>query len=163
MASVKNTTAATLLLALLLAACQAQAALYTTWQGVEADKCATAWLIQRFGDKEAQFKMIPKGELVREGVPFDTPQGELKVSHRSTTYEAALKKFNLKEPALLQIALLVRDIEMNQWEKTPLPESAGIKAIIYGISAQEGETMEAIRKSFPIFDYLYEYYKKLEK
>jgi len=137
--------------------------LFTTWEGVEVDKCASAWLIRRFVDTDARFRMVPRGQMIREGLPFDTPQGEFRVSHRQTTFESILKHYRLTEPALLQLALIVRDVEMKQWDKTPLDETRGLEAIIYGISLKEGVGIAALEKSFPVFDYLFEYLKKMER
>jgi hypothetical protein len=34
---------------------------FSTWEGFEADKCASIWLIKRFIDKNAVIKFFPKG------------------------------------------------------------------------------------------------------
>ncbi len=137
--------------------------LYVTWKGIEVDKCASAWLIKRHVDAGAQFRLIPRGELVRDGIPFDTPQGDLRITHRSTTFESILKHYRLDDPILFHMAKVVRDIEMKQWDMPPGGVAEGLEAIIYGLSLHEVENVSALRKSFVIFDYLYEYFKALER
>jgi len=70
--------------------------LYSTWDTMEVDKCASAWLIKRFVDKEAEFKFFPSGELITEGIPFDTPDSEFRRYHNMSTFESILKKYTEK-------------------------------------------------------------------
>ena len=49
----------------------ANSQIYITWQGLEPDKLASLWLIKRFVDQEAEFKLVPKGSLIKDGIPFD--------------------------------------------------------------------------------------------
>ena len=46
--------------------------LYSTWDVLETDASASAWLIKRHVDPKARFKFFPKGELITEGIAFDT-------------------------------------------------------------------------------------------
>ena len=55
--------------------------LFTTWDGLETDKLASIWLIQRFISPGADVKFYPRNHVISDGVQFDTPlfQNETKV------------------------------------------------------------------------------------
>jgi hypothetical protein len=143
---------------------QEKGRLYVTWKGIEVDKCAAAWVIQSHVDAEARFMMIERGKVVTGGgLPFDTPQGELRVTHNATTFDAVLRKYKLSDAALFHMAEVVRDVEMKRWDAAPSGIGKGLEAVIYGLSLKEGDGLEALKSSFSIFDYLYEYFNALEK
>jgi len=133
--------------------------LYVTWKGLEPDKCASAWLIARFADKKAKFRFLEKGTLTAEGIPFDTPQAKFRATHSTTTFGAILREYKLHEPALAMLDRIIRDIELNRWEKPLTEEGRGIEAAIDGLRKVEGETVEALQKSFVLFDWLYAHFQ----
>lgn len=90
---------------------------YVTWENMEIDKCASAWLIQRFIDKNATFEFVPKGELITRGIPFDVPEAEIRRYHNLSTFGYLLKKHRLTDPALHRIGEIIHDIEINYWGK----------------------------------------------
>ena len=75
----------------LLSAVQTQGEEYTTWENMEIDKCASAWLIKRFVDKDAVFRFVPKGELITRGIPFDTPEAQIRRYHNLSAFEYIVK------------------------------------------------------------------------
>jgi len=74
--------------------------IFSTWEGFEADKCASIWLIKRFIDKNAKIKFFPKGSIITEGIPFDVPEAKLRRYHNMSTFESILKYYNLKDQNL---------------------------------------------------------------
>ncbi len=77
--------------------------IFSTWEGFEADKCASIWLIKRFIDKNAIIKFFPKGEIIKEGILFDTPDSKFRRYHNMSTFESILLHYNLKDPKLIHI------------------------------------------------------------
>lgn len=143
---------------------QKKGGLYVTWEGIEVDKCASAWLIRSHVDTGARFSMVERGRVITgDGIPFDTPQGELRTTHQATTFDSILKRYELNDESLLHIAGVVRDVEMKRWDADPGGIARGVEAVIYGLSLKQGEGMRALEASFDIFDYLYEYFNALEK
>jgi hypothetical protein len=67
---------------------------YTTWENMEPDKCASAWLIKRFIDKNATFEFFPKGELITKGILFDVPEAEIRRYNNISTFEYLIKKIS---------------------------------------------------------------------
>ncbi|MCK4390433.1 MAG: chromate resistance protein [Desulfobacterales bacterium] len=134
--------------------------LYITWPGLEADKCASAWLIARFVDQKATFRFVERGSVSKEGVSFDTPQSEFRTTHRSTTFGAIYWKYELSDTTLSKVRRIIWDIELNKWEAPLTPEGKGIEALINGLRRKEGETIEALKKSFVLFDWLYAHFQE---
>ena len=129
--------------------------LYSTWDVTEVDTCASAWLIKRFVDKEARFKFYPKGEIITEGIPFDTPDAEFRRYHNMSTFESILQKYKFDDPALIEIGRIIHDIEVNFWGKRQHKKSNEVDEIISGIIAGEKEKSKCFERTFIIFDNLY--------
>jgi len=133
---------------------------YSTWDVFEVDTCASVWLIKKFVDKEAQFKFYPKGEIITEGVPFDTPDAELRRRDNMSTFESIVNKFKLADPAIKEIALIIHDIEINYWGKKVRKESEELNKTMQEIINSSKNNQDCLQRCFAIFDQLYEELKK---
>ena len=130
-------------------------AIYATWENMEIDKCASAWLVKRFVDKTAEFRFYPKGTLVTAGIPFDVPQAEIRRYHNMAAFEYLMKKHRIRDPALRKIGEIIHDIEINYWGKKRLEESRDIDETFREI-IKRLETPEAsLKQGFAFFDRLY--------
>src|SRR5215204_841922 len=79
----------------------------------KVDRIACPWLIKRFVDPQAEFLYVPGDEVMavasREGAtPFDVPDVELGHHGAECSFDAIIKKYNLMDPALTELALIVR-------------------------------------------------------
>jgi hypothetical protein len=128
---------------------------FSTWEGFEPDKCASIWLIKRFINKDAEFKFFPKGEFIKEGIPFDTPDARLRRYHDRSTYESIIKEYKIDDPAARQIGMIIHDIEINIWEKKLYKESLEVDEKIMHIIQNSKDNAEIIQKSDAYFDFLY--------
>ncbi len=128
-----------------------QAETYVTWEGIEIDKCATAWLIKRFVDPKAEFVFVPKGEIVKTGVPLDIPQAEIRRRHNLSAYEFAMKKYGLKDPALKRIEKFIHSAEINYWQKQETEAAAFIDAFRKA-AGDLGDSKAALERGFGFFD-----------
>ena len=90
--------------------------IYATWEGFEADKLASIWLIQRFVDPGARVVLHPKGVIISEGEPFDTPDSSITRNFKQSTFESMLDHYKLTDPKLTNLGKLIHDIEINTWE-----------------------------------------------
>jgi len=137
--------------------CENLPAVFSTWEGFEVDKCASIWLIKRFINKNAEIKFFPKGTIVTEGVPFDTPDAKLRRYHNISTFEAILNHFQISDPKLIYIGKIVHDIEINTWGKKKLDETNVIKAAVINLimELKENKT-KTIEKSCDYFNMLYQ-------
>jgi len=128
---------------------------FSTWDGFEVDKCASIWLIKRFIDKNAIIKFFPKGEIIKEGTPFDTPDAIFKRYHNMSTFESLLKHYKLKDPKLIYVGKIIHDIEVNIWEKKVLKETLIVQDAVNNIIWNTKDRNEVIQKSGNYFDSLY--------
>jgi hypothetical protein len=137
---------------------------WITREKAKVDRIACPWLITHFVDKDAEFLFVPKDKVkelaARENAtPFDAPDVEL--SHyeengkERVSFDAIIKKFNLKDPALLELAKIVRGADASI-EDTPM-ESAGLEAAAMGFRNIAKDDYDNMRLQFPLYDALYKY------
>ncbi len=128
---------------------------FSTWEGFEPDKCASIWLIKRFIDKNAVIKFFPKGKVIREGIPFDTPDAKLRRYHNMSTFESILFYYQLQDPKLVEIGKIIHDIEINVWARKMMARSEDVQRAIRRIIAAAKDNKTVIEKSCQYFDSLY--------
>ena len=104
--------------------------LYTTGEVMEVDRCASAWLIKRFVDQEAFFKLYPEESIITSGTVFDRPEAALQRTHNLSTFEVILHKYNINDDRLKQLAERIHDIEINFWGKKKHPDSRIFEAAL---------------------------------
>jgi hypothetical protein len=139
-----------------------QSRVWVTRQGVHVDRIASAWLIRRFIDQEAEFKFVPaKGYAPEPGeLRFDMFEAEFTHEGDRCTFEVLLERCGLEgDGALRAIAEIVHDIDLKD-EKFDREEAPGIARLIAGIAMANKEDEERIRRGSATFDDLYEYYRK---
>jgi hypothetical protein len=143
---------------------------WMTRRNVKVDRVACPWLIRRFIDPEAQFLFVEEGELVdsaqrQDAIPFDAPRiAEIKLNHRGErcTFEAILEDFQLRNPALQRLALIVRAADIKGQENAA-PEGIGLRALAEGFRAMGLSDEERLSQQSPIYDALYEYARNQEE
>jgi hypothetical protein len=91
--------------------------LYSTWSSLESDTISSAWLIKNFIDKDAVFKIYPKGELIGEGIPFDVPEAKYQRQQNESTFESLVRMNNIHDPVVARMSKIIHDIEINYWGK----------------------------------------------
>ncbi len=134
--------------------CFAEAShLYSSWDTLELDTCASAWLIKNFVERNAEFKFYPKGEFISEGIAFDTPDAKLRRTKDMSTFEMIIKEYNLQDKILTEIGKMIHDVEIEFWalNQKELELNQKIRFIINQSRAPE----EALEKSFVVFEELY--------
>jgi hypothetical protein len=137
---------------------------WITRENVNVDRVACPWLIKRFVDRDAEFLFVPEDELLsrakRDGAtPFDATRfPEVRLNHRGErcTFEAILEDFNLSDPALQRLGLIVRAADVKGQEPAA-PEGLGLRAIAEGFSRLDISDAERLRQEFPLYDALYAY------
>ena len=134
---------------------------WVTRQGVHVDRIASAWLIRRFIDPEAQFKFVSgKGYRPNEGeLRFDMFQAEFTHEGDKCTFEVLLDRGALNDPGLRAIAEIIHDIDLKD-SKFGRAEVAGIKTLIDGIGMATKDDLERIARGTGVFNDLYEYFRK---
>ena len=137
---------------------------WVTRSNVKVDRVACPWLIRRFIDPEAEFLFVPEDQLLetarrQKAIPFDATRiPEVKLNHRGErcTFEAILEDYQLKDPALHRLALIVRGADVKGQEHVS-PQSLGLRAIAEGFALSGISDEERLARGFPVYDALYEY------
>ncbi len=122
------------------------------------DRIACPWLIQRFVDLEAEFLYVPADQVMtvaeRDGaIPYDVPGVELGHHGEACSFDAIIKKYNLTDPALQQLALIVRGADTDAKDLTP--ESRGLVAIAEGFRLVYDDDHAQLAAELPVYDALY--------
>ena len=125
------------------------------------DRTASAWLIKRFIDPEAEFVFInwPEEELRPEhGIPFDIKGVELGHRNNKCTFEVIVEKYSIKDPYVLKIAEIVHAADI-EGEIDKVPEARGIKAVFNGLRFVTKDDYETLDVGMKIWEALYASFK----
>ena len=122
------------------------------------DRIACPWLIARFIDKSPEFLYVPADQVLRmageaDAVPYDIPGVEMSHVGELCSFDAFLKKYELKEPALQRLAVIVRGADTSRLDLTP--QSAGLHAISQGLSRNFSDDHEMLKHGMVMYDALY--------
>lgn len=135
---------------------------WVTRQYVHVDRTACPWLIKRFVDPKAEFIFVPVEkieEVVKKekAIPYDAPSVELGHHGEKCSFDAVVEKYKIKDPAVLEVAKIVRAADTDKAEAAP--EAAGLDAVMTGISIVVRDDHEAIEKARPVYDAFYTFCK----
>jgi hypothetical protein len=130
-----------------------------TRAGCHIDRAASAWLIRRFIDPEAEFLFVEDPDEVPEGAtPFDMRGAALSHHGGACTFETILKRHGLDDPVLWDIGRIVHEADLAD-DRYDAPEAPGLDVLLRGLSMIRNDA-DVLRLSGPLFDGLYEYRKK---
>ena len=133
---------------------------WVTREKARVDRIACPWLITRFIDKEPTFLFVPARDVLavakkEEAIPYDVPDVELGHHGDQCSFDAFVDKYKLTDPALRELALIVRGADTDARGLTP--ESAGLYAVATGFQALARDDFDNMEKQFPVYDALYDY------
>jgi hypothetical protein len=122
------------------------------------DRIACPWLIARFIDKEPEFLYVPASEVLAVAektgaVPYDIPGVEMSHVGELCSFDAFVSKYTLTEPALQQLAAIVRGADTSRLDLTP--QSAGLYAISLGLSQTYADDHEMLKHGMVMYDAMY--------
>ena len=132
---------------------------WVTRAGVFVDRIASAWLIRRFIDPDARFKFVAaqQQQRYRPGpgeIRFDMFDAEYTHEGDRCTFETLLRRFDLAEAALIQIAQIVHDIDLKD-DKFARADAAGIERVLAGIAAAHTDDRARLERGAQLFDEQY--------
>jgi len=137
---------------------------WVTREKVKVDRVACPWLIRNYVDPEAEFFFERRDEVlefaVRENaIPFDVPDAELGHHEGRCTFEAILRKYEIRDPALELLSKIVHGADVKD-DLYGMPEAPGLRAIAEGFGRLGLKNdHEILRKEFIVYDALYAYCK----
>lgn len=131
---------------------------WITRERPKIDRIACPWLIERFIDKEAEFLYVPSIDVLRiaqetGAVPYDIPGVEMSHVGELCSFDAFLNKYQLNDPALQQLAVIVRGADTSRIDLTP--QSAGLYAVSLGLSKLFIDDHDMLKHGQVMYDALY--------
>jgi len=131
---------------------------WVTRERPKIDRIACPWLIRRFIDPRAEFLYVPSEQVravakAEQAIPYDVP--EVQFSHRGElcSFDAFLADFAIDDPALADLALIVRGADTGKPELTP--QSPGLLAISLGLSLNYPDDHAMLEQGMVIYDAFY--------
>jgi rhodanese-related sulfurtransferase len=137
---------------------QGSATRWVTRERPKIDRIACPWLVRRFIDPDAEFLYVPVADVGRTAAektatPYDVAGVEFTHEGELCSFDAFLRKFNLKEPALDRLATIVRGADTSRLDLAP--QAPGLLAISQGLSRIYPNDLEMLEHGMVMYDALY--------
>lgn len=121
------------------------------------DRCASAWLIRRFIDKDARFEFLSKDDpMPEDAIAFTLPRAEIKpIEGKKTTYDVLVEKYRVKDPSALQVGKLIHHFEIDAEEnpsRVKLRETMGLCHVLKGLEKTSKSDHETTEKAIMVLD-----------
>ena len=131
---------------------------WVTKQRPKIDRIACPWLIRRFIDPNAQFLFVEPSEVLGVAEKFNATPFDIEDvfwSHRDElcTFDVMAQEYELKSPAILKLAIIVRGADTDRHELAP--ESAGLLAASLGLSRIYRDDNEQLEAGMLLYDAFY--------
>jgi hypothetical protein len=131
---------------------------WITRERPKIDRIACPWLIRRFIDSRAEFLYVPSAEVravaqVENAIPYDVPGVQFSHRGEQCSFDAFLADFALDDPALAELALIVRGADTGKPELTP--QSPGLLAVSLGLSLNYADDHAMLEQGMVVYDALY--------
>ncbi len=138
---------------------------WVTRERPKIDRIACPWLIRRFIESDAEFLYVAPERVLdvaaeTGAIPYDVPGVEFTHVGDLCSFDAFLAKYDLQEPALQHLALIVRGADTSRLDLTP--ESPGLYAISLGLSDVFNDDHEMLRHGIVVYDALYAWCARLQ-
>lgn len=138
---------------------------WITRERPKIDRIACPWLIRNFVDSQAKFIYVPADKVIQKAkewaaIPFDVPDVEYSHNGDFCTFDTILKKHQLNDPVLLQMAVIVRGADTDRFHLAP--QAAGLWAISAGLSYNIRDDHKMLEMGMVIYDALYSWVNFLQ-
>ena len=136
---------------------------WVTRERPKIDRIACPWLVARFVDPGAEFLYVPPKQVLaaakeRDATPYDVPDVHFTHDGELCSFDAFLKHYRLNDPALAQLALIVRGADTGRLDLAP--QAPGLVALSLGLSRLFGDDHEMLRHGMVMYDALYRWCKE---
>jgi len=136
---------------------------WVTRERPKIDRIACPWLIARFIDRDAEFLYAPTDRVLevakeRDAIPYDIPEVAFSHDGELCSFDTFLGRFHLYDPALQQLALIVRGADTAKLDLAP--QAAGLVAISIGLSRIFEDDHEMLKHGMAMYDALYAWCKE---
>jgi rhodanese-related sulfurtransferase len=131
---------------------------WVTRERPKIDRIACPWLVARFVDPGAEFLYVPAKQVLaaakeRDAVPYDVADVHFTHDGELCSFDAFLKHYRLTDPALIELANIVRGADTGRLDLAP--PAHGLAAISLGLSRNFHDDHEMLRHGMVMYDALY--------
>lgn len=133
--------------------------IWATRKNIWADRMASAWLIRRFIDRQAQFLWLdnPK-KCPQNALGFDFDGAHFTHVDNRVSFEVLAISFGLDaDPAIGRIAAIVHFLDIGG---ATVAEAAGVEAVLAGLRTAAPNDDKLLTEASRVFDGLYNYYRQ---
>jgi len=122
------------------------------------DRIACPWLVARFIDPAAEFLYVPADDVMKVAeetgaTPYDIPGVEYGHVGELCNFDAFLRLHGLTDPALQQLAVIVRGADTGRLDLAP--QCAGLLAQSLGLSALYADDHAMLQQGMVMYDAYY--------
>lgn len=131
---------------------------WITRERPKIDRIACPWLVRRFIDASPEFLFVPADQVLdvaeREGaIPYDIPGVKLSHVGELCSFDAFLTEYQLTDPALAALAVIVRGADTAHLNLAP--QAPGLLALSLGLSRIFANDHEMLSHGMVMYDALY--------
>ncbi len=137
---------------------------WVTRERPKIDRIACPWLIARFIDKSPEFLYVPGDQVLTVAadtgaIPYDVPGVEMTHVGDLCSFDAFMLKYQLTDPALQQVAEIVRAADTGKPDSSP--QAHGLLAISLGLSKNFSDDHAMLAHGMVLYDALYSWCRSL--
>jgi hypothetical protein len=118
------------------------------------DRVASAWLIKRFIDPQAEFVFAAPAEFPRDAIPFDAPGVELSHQGEDCTFETLVKGAKLRDRRLARLAEVIHEADLRDG-KYSHEEARGIDVAVRALLAASPDDHLVLAQGMALIEGLY--------
>ncbi len=131
---------------------------WVTRERPKIDRIACPWLVRRFIDPAAEFFYVPAADVraaaaAQGATPYDIAGADYGHAGAECSFDAFIRLHALADPALLELARIVRGADTAALELAP--QAAGLLAVSRGLSAMFADDHAMLRWGMLVYDALY--------
>jgi hypothetical protein len=132
---------------------------WATRKDLWVDRMASAWLIRRFIDRKATFLWLDNSKKCpKSALGFDFDGAAFTHVDSRVSFEVLAASFGLEtDAAIARMGALVHALDVGG---VPVPEAAGIEAVLAGLRVRCANDDALLREATRVFDSLYAAYGK---
>jgi hypothetical protein len=139
---------------------------WVTRERPKIDRIACPWLVARFIDDAPEFLFVPAADVLetaraQRAIPYDIPGVELSHVGELCSFDAFLAKYELNDPALKQLAVIVRGADTSRLDLAP--QAPGLLALSLGLSHNYPDDHEMLEHGLVMYDALYAWCQACQK
>lgn len=132
---------------------------YSSWAGIEPDKWASVWLINRYIDTSSYFVFLPPGsDLPGDTITFGVKGSEIHRTGKDSMFRRLRLSENINKPEVHYIEKIIQDIEVNIWEDKRHPHADWFETLYRRLQARYEKSEVPVDCYLAFFDKASQFY-----